>query len=58
MARAFIHHALTNESGGVHMKNEMNDCRGKIIELVNSIEDEFVLRRIYLMLITMIGVDH
>lgn len=30
----------------------------KIIELVNSTEDEFILRRIYLILITMLGADH
>lgn len=38
---------------GVHM-----NYKEKIIELVNSTEDEFILRRIYLILITMLGADH
>lgn len=44
---------------GIHMmKNDKEEYKGKIIELVNSIKEESVLRRIYLMIITMIGADH
>lgn len=37
---------------------KVEEYKSKIIELVNSIEEESVLRRIYLILITMIGADH
>ena len=50
----------TNENGGVihMMKNDKEEYKGKIIELVNLIKEESVLRRIYLIIITMIGADH
>lgn len=48
-----------NENGGIHMmKNDKEEYKGKIIELVNLIKEESVLRRIYLIIITMIGADH
>lgn len=46
-------------TGGIHMmKNDKEEYKGKIIELVNLIKEESVLRRIYLIIITMIGADH
>ena len=48
-----------NENGGIHMmKNDKEGYKCKIIELVNSIKEESVLRRIYLIIVTMIGADH
>ena len=40
------------------MKNDKEEYKGKIIELVNLIKEESVLMRIYLIIITMIGADH
>ena len=40
------------------MKNDKEGYKCKIIELVNSIKEESVQRRIYLIIITMIGADH
>lgn len=40
------------------MKNAKSKYKEKIIELVTSIEDETILRRIYLIIVTIIGADH
>ena len=40
------------------MKNDKEGYKCKISELVNLIKEESVLRRIYLIIITMIGADH
>ena len=40
------------------MKNDKEEYMGKNIELVNLNKEESVLRRIYLIIITMIGADH
>ena len=40
------------------MKNDKEEYKGKRIDLVNLIKEESVLRRIYLIIVTMIGADH
>lgn len=40
------------------MKNAKSKYKEKIIELVTYIEDETILRRIYLIIVTIIGADH
>lgn len=39
------------------MKNK-DEYKNRIIEMITSIEDEFILRRIYLILVTITGADH
>lgn len=40
------------------MRKTKEEYKSQIIELVNSIQDESTLRRIYLILISMLGADH
>lgn len=40
------------------MRKTKEEYKSQIIELVNSIQDESILRRIYLILISMLGADH
>ena len=40
------------------MKNDKEEYKVKILELENLMKEESVLRRIYLIIITMIGADH
>lgn len=39
------------------MKERKEEYKSEIIKMVNEVEDESVLRRIYLILITMLGAD-
>ena len=41
----------------VHMKERKEEYKSEIIKMVTEVEDESVLRRIYLILITMLGAD-
>lgn len=47
-----------NKNGGRTYEKDKEEYKSQIIELVNSIQDESILRRIYLILISMLGADH